>query len=259
MTILEHIRELRQRLTLSVIAVAVATALSFFFAGYIFDLLTYKSQFVRPLFEVLTSKFRLLPAPNVELVYIEMTEMLGIYMKVCLVSGIILAVPFLFYQLIMFISPGLTPKEKKYVYLMLPWVSLMFIIGVAFGYFILMPPATKFLLTFGSDIAVPQIRIGNYISLVTRLLLAIGLVFELPVVTAFLARLGIVNYKWLAGKRRWAIIFAFVLGALITPTFDPINQSLVAIPLIVLYEMSIWLARLVQRRKPRTAAVSADQ
>jgi len=111
----------------------------------------------------------------------------------------------------------------------------MFLGGVAFGYFIQIPPATKFLITFGSEIATPQIKIGNYISIVSRLLVAIGLVFEMPVVTTFLSRLGIITPKWLANKRKVAIIFAFILGAIITPTFDPINQTLVAAPLIILY------------------------
>jgi len=119
------------------------------------------------------------------------------------------------------------------------------------------PPATKFLITFGSDIATPQIKIGNYISIVTRLLVAIGLVFELPVLTTFLARIGVITPKWLAGKRKLAIIFAFILAAIITPTFDPINQSLVAIPLIILYEMSIWLAKLVHRGKKEESLAPA--
>jgi sec-independent protein translocase protein TatC len=139
--------------------------------------------------------------------------------------------------------------------LVLPWIALMFIGGVVFGYFVLIPPALKFLLTFGANIATPQIKVGNYIALVTRLLLSIGLVFELPVVTTFLARIGVVKAKWLADRRRPAIIIAFILAAAITPTFDPINQSLVAVPLIVLYELSIWLARLVQK-KPKAVAAS---
>jgi len=191
------------------------------------------------------------PAGDINLIFIEMTEMIGTYMKVCLASGIILAMPYLIYQLLMFVSPALTQKEKKYVFTVLPWVTLMFMGGVAFGYFILVPPATRFLITFGSDIAVPQIKIGNYISVVTRLLLAIGLVFEMPLVTTVLVRLGVITPQWLSSKRKLAIIFAFILAAIITPTFDPINQSLVAVPLIMLYEMSIWLAKLVQRRRPQ--------
>jgi sec-independent protein translocase protein TatC len=154
----------------------------------------------------------------------------------------------------MFVFPALTPREKKYILLVLPWIAVMFAGGIAFGYFVLMPPAMKFLISFGSDIATPQIKIGNYISVITRLLLAIGLVFEMPVVTTFLARLGIITPKWLADKRKPAIIFAFILAAILTPTVDPINQSLVAVPLIILYEMSIWLARLVQRKERRVVA-----
>ncbi len=129
----------------------------------------------------------------------------------------------------------------------------MFMGGVVFGYFILLPPAINFLVTFGADIATPQIKIGNYISIVTRLLLAIGFVFEMPVITTFLARIGVITPKWLSDKRKPAIIIAFVLAAIITPTFDPLNQILVAVPLVVLYEMSIWLAKLVYRKRTELA------
>ena len=228
---LGHIAELRKRLIRSLIAVVITSIISFIFAEQIFDILIF-------------------PAPeDINLIYIEMTEMLGTIMRVCLVSGVILAMPYLTYQFIMFVSPALTRKERKYVYLILPWMALMFAGGVAFGYFIMIPRVTGFLITFGSDIASPQIKIGNYIALVTRLLLAIGLVFEMPVLTTLLARLGIITHKWLADKRRSAIILAFILAALITPTIDPINQSLVALPLILLYEMSIWLAKLAQKGK----------
>ena len=229
LTILEHISELRRRLIRCVIAVSVTTVISFVFAKQIFEIL--KS-----------------PAGEIDLIFIEMTEMIGIYMRVSLVSGIILVMPYLVYQLIMFISPALTRREKKRVYLILPWIALMFVGGVIFAYFILVPPAVNFLVTFGNDIASPQIKIGNYISIVSRLLLAIGLVFEMPVITTFLARLGIITPKWLSDKRKLAIILAFILAAIITPTFDPVNQTLVAAPLIILYEISIWLAKLVQRK-----------
>ena len=232
LTVLEHISELRRRLIRSVIAVSITTVISFIFASQIFEIL--KS-----------------PAGEINLIYIEMTEMIGTYMKVSFASGIMLAMPYLVYQFIMFVSPALTDREKKRVYLVLPWIALMFIGGVVFAYFILVPPAMKFLITFGSDIADPQIKIGNYVSIVTRLLLAIGLVFEMPVITTFLARLGIITPKWLSNKRKPAIILAFILAAIITPTFDPVNQILVAAPLIILYEISIWLAKLVQRKPPK--------
>ena len=232
LTILGHLSELRHRLIKCLIAVLVTTVISFVFANQIFHVL-------------------ILPTQGINLIFIEMTEMIGTYMKVSLASGIILAMPYLVYQVIMFVSPALTRKEKKYVYLILPWIAFMFMGGVVFGYFILIPPATKFLITFGSNIATPQIKIGNYISIVTRLLLAIGCVFEMPVITTFLARLGVITPGWLSRKRKGAVIFAFILAAIVTPTIDPINQCLVAVPLIGLYEVSIWLARLVQRKESR--------
>ena len=235
LTFLSHLGELRNRLIKCVIAVAIASVISFIFYNWIFYIL-------------------ILPAEGINLIYVEMTEMIGTIMRVCLAGGIVLAMPYLVYQGIMFVSPALSRKEKKYVYLILPWIALMFIGGVVFGYFILLPPATRFLITFGSDIAIPQIKIGNYISIVTRLLLAIGFVFEMPVITTFLSRLGVIKPKWLSDKRKVAIIFAFILAAIITPTFDPINQSLVAVPLIVLYEISIWLAKLVQRKETGVTA-----
>ncbi len=237
-SILGHIAELRRRLIISIIAIIITTLISFVFADEIFNILTR-------------------PIEGYNLIYIEITEMIGAYTRVCLASGVILAMPFLIYQFVMFVSPALMPKEKKYVYLVLPWVALMFIGGVVFAYFIMLPPALKFLFTFGSDIAAPQIKIGNYISVVSRILFAVGLVFELPVITTFLARIGIVSPKWLASKRKFAFIFAFILAAIITPTIDPINQCLVAVPLIVLYEMSIWLARLVYRRESREVVAAS--
>ena len=232
LTFVGHLSELRKRLLRAIIALLITTAVSFPFAEYIFGFLT-------------------APAQDANLIFIEMTEMIGTYMKVSLASGVVIAMPYLVYQLVMFISPALTRQEKKYIYLMLPWITLMFIGGVAFAYFILIPPAVHFLMTFGSEIATPTIKIGNYISIIARLLVGIGAVFETPVIILFLARLGIVTPKMLASKRRHAIVFAFVLAAIITPTFDPVNQSLVALPLIALYEMSIWLAKLVQRREAR--------
>jgi sec-independent protein translocase protein TatC len=231
LTVLGHIAELRSRLLRSVIALVVAVIVALVFSDRIFQVL------VRPL-------------GSTPLIYIDMTEMLGVYMKVCLAAGIFLAMPYIVYQILMFVSPALTPRERRYIYYVLPWISFMFVGGVVFSYFVLLPPAINFLTGFGSDIAQPQIRISSYITVVTRVMLAAGVVFELPVITTFLARLGIISAKWLASKRKFAIVLAFVFGALITPTFDPINQSLVAGPLIILYEVSILLAKLLGKRRP---------
>ncbi|MBI2829763.1 MAG: twin-arginine translocase subunit TatC [Chloroflexi bacterium] len=237
LTLLEHIDELRRRLVRSVIAVIATTVISLVFADRIFDIL-------------------ILDEFKGKLIALELTENIAVWAKVGITGGIILAMPYLVYEFVMFVAPALTPKEKRHVYLVLPWVALMFFGGVIFGYFVLLPPGIGFLFNFGSDIANPQIRIGNYISVVTKLLLAIGIVFEMPVVTTFLAKLGVVSSQWLASKRKPAVILAFVIAAFITPTFDPLNQTFVAVPLIILYEMGIWLAKLVQPKKaphPATA------
>ena len=245
LSVLGHLKELRRRLIRSVIVVAVASLVSFIFYEQIFNIL-------------------IMPAPqDINLQAIKMTEMIGTTMRVCLISGIIVAMPYLTYELIVFVSPALTRKEKRYVYLILPWIALMFAAGVTFGYFVLIPRLTGFLATWGSHIVNIQPTISDYINIVTRLLLAIGLVFEMPVVTTFLARLGIIRAKWLASRRKMAIIVAFILAAMITPTIDPLNQTLVAAPLIILYEMCIWLAKLVQRKREsevatESASVSED-
>jgi sec-independent protein translocase protein TatC len=225
-----HLQELRRRLIICLAAVAAGILIAFIFADQLFAIL-------------------IRPAGNVSLIFVEVTEMLSTYMQVCLIGGIIIAMPVLVYELIAFVSPALNPGEKKSLWIILPFILLMFAGGVLFGYFVLIPPAMQFLLSIGAGIATPQIRIGNYISLVSRLLLAIGLVFETPVITTFLARLGVLSSKWLAAQWKWAVILAFVLGAVITPTIDPVNQTLVAVPLIILYLLSILLARLVEKRK----------
>ncbi len=252
-TITGHLTELRDRLMRSVAAIVITTVIAFIFANQIFDIITFKAEFLRPIFNFITDDLHLFPPPTVHLIAIEMTENFTVFFQVCLAAGIILAMPYLIFELVMFVTPALTSKEKKYVLLILPWVASMFIIGVAFAYFILLPPAISFLLNFGTDIAATQVRIGNYVSVVARLLLAIGLVFELPVLITFLARIGVVSPQWLSSKRKWAVILCFVVGGIITPTPDPINQSLVSVPLYLLYETSIWLARLVYKKKPKAA------
>jgi sec-independent protein translocase protein TatC len=227
LSFLGHLAEIRSRLIKSVIALIVAIIIAFIFSNQIFHYLT-------------------LPVQGNQLIFIDMTEMLGVYMKVALAAGFIIAMPFIIFQMLLFVTPALTQKEKKFVFGVIPAVAFMFVAGVAFCYLVLLPPAIRFLFSFGTNIATPQIRIGSYIDVVTRLMFAMGCIFELPVATSFLARIGIVTSEWLAGKRKWAIILAFVIGAIITPTIDPLNQTLVAGPLIVIYEMSIWLAKLFQ-------------
>ena len=233
-----HLLELRRRLTWAAAAVVICTGTAFVFHQQILTLLMVPAQGFTDI-------------PNEKPIYTDITEFLGIAAKVSLVVGLFASMPFVLYQLVMFAAPGLHPRERRYLYFLLPASLIAFVAGAAFGYRILFPPAVNFLLNFGSDIATPLIRIGTYINLMVSLLFWMGIVFETPVVLFFLSKIGVVTPEFLSRNRRYAIVIAFILGAIITPTFDPINQSMVAAPIIVLYELSIWLVKLGGgRRKP---------
>lgn len=225
LTIIEHLDELRQRLIISVVTVAITTILSFFFVQQIFDILKE-------------------PAPeNFQLIYTEMTEMLTTYLKVALFSGLALALPMIVYQGVRFVAPALTREEKRYFLWLLPAVGVFFVFGVAFGYYLVLPFTVKYLLTF-SSVATPFIKVGNYISFVSSMLFWIGMAFETPLIIFFLAKIRLVNAKKLASFRKYAIVAVFVIAAIITPTPDPIGQSIVAVPMLLLYEIGILLARI---------------
>jgi sec-independent protein translocase protein TatC len=245
--ITEHILELRRRLMWSAIAVLVATGIAFAFHQQILSLLMAPAQGFTDI-------------PNQKPIYTDLTEFIGIAMKASLLVGLFASLPFVLFQVVMFVAPGLTPAERRYLYLLMPLMLLSFVVGAAFGYRVLFPPAVHFLLTFGSDVATPFIRIGNYVNLMISLLFWMGVVFETPVVLFFLAKIGVVTPQFLAKQRRYALVIAFILGALITPTFDPINQALVAVPVYILYEISIWLTKLARpARKGRELEPNAER
>lgn len=233
----EHLLELRRRLTWAAASVVVTTAVAFAFHQQILELLMGPAQ-------------GFVDIPTGKPIYTDLTEFLGIAAKASLLVGLFASLPLVMYQVVMFVSPGLQPRERRYLYALLPTSLLAFVLGAAFGYRVLFPPMVNFLLTFGSDVATPFIRIGNYVNLMLSLLFWMGVIFEMPVVIFFLAKIGVVTPSFLSRHRRYALIIAFILGAIITPTFDPINQTLVAAPIIVLYEASIWLAKLAARGRP---------
>jgi len=225
LTIIEHLEELRQRLVVCAVSVVVTTIIALLFVNKIFDIL-------------------LLPAPPgvLKLIYTQMTEMLTTYFKVGILAGVGASLPVIVYEFVAFVAPAMTRKEKRYFFVLLPGVIVCFLSGVVFGYFLLLPWTVKYLLTF-SDIATPLITVGNYVSFVSTILFFVGLAFETPVILFFLAKIHVVNSKKLASWRKYAIVGAFVVGAVITPTVDPIGQSIVAVPIILLWEIGVLLAR----------------
>jgi sec-independent protein translocase protein TatC len=182
----------------------------------------------------------------VQWIFIDPTENFVTYFKVAIMVGIGLASPIFLWQIIGFVSPGLTKREKRLLFSMLPLVGFFFLLGAAFGYFVTLPFALRYLLTFGTDFAKAAIRISSYISFVLTILFWMGLSFEMPVIIYVLAALRIVTPRRLAGFRKYAILIIFVISAIITPTPDPLNQTFVAVPMIVLYEVGILMARTIK-------------
>ena len=243
MSILEHLGEFKRRMIRVGIVFLVMTIAAFVLHEPIFDVLKGPAE------DALEGK-------SGEIVLIQVTEGLAVTTKIAVIVGFALTVPYLLFELSMFLRPGLSSRERKYLYLMAPGGTISFAAGVAFGFFILLPPAIDFLLDFGAGIATPLIALGLYVNLMVALLFWMGLIFEMPIVMFLLAKLGVLNARWLAKQRRWAILGAFVLGAVITPTFDPATQSMVAGPIIVLFELGLQLAKFAQRGRHEEVAES---
>jgi sec-independent protein translocase protein TatC len=253
MTLVEHLLELRNRLVKAAVALAAATILAAIFYQRWFDIAVWPIMGrCKPAAAAALSA----AAPEAAgaagaaggvqlpcLQAITPTELVFAFIKVTLVVGLILAMPVIAYQAWAYIAPGLTRKERRYVIALVPGVTISFVAGILFAYFALMPPALGFLLGFGNNVVEIKPTVASYISFITRLLVAIGLVFQLPVVLFFLAKVRLINPKMLGTIRRYVVVVAFIVAAVVTPTPDPFNQLLVAIPILVLYEVGALLAR----------------
>jgi sec-independent protein translocase protein TatC len=234
MTLLEHLLELRSRVMWCAIAIAIGMMI-FFIPAIGFRLVDFLLEPGRQ------------AVPGFKPQFIEPMENIVTYFRVALLGGVAVGMPMVVYQLMAFVTPALTPREKRWLIPIVIGASLAFVGGMAFGYYVVLPITVKFLLTFGSDVAQPNIRIGNYIDFVTRMLLILGLTFETPLFVMGLAKVGVVNARKLLKMWRFAIVGAFLVSAIVTPTIDPVTQSLVAGPIIVLYFVGILLAWLVRR------------
>ncbi len=235
LTVLEHIEELRFRLFISAASVVIGLGVSVFFGNDIIDFLKKPAE---------------ARSENFELQFIEPFELFVTYFRVSLLGGLILGMPMIVYQGLRFVSPGLDASERRWLHATVAGTFLLFLGGVAFAYYIALPPALGFLLDFGGgEIATPNIRVGSYVDFVTRLLFWTGVSFQTPLIVMYLARFGIVSARQLLRWWRFAIVGAFVVAAIVTPTIDPVTQSLVAGPIIVLYFLGIILAVFVQPRR----------
>ena len=220
----QHLKEFRDRLMVACIAIAITTAISFLFTTDIIKLL-------------------LVPAGVSKLIALSPTENFTTYFRVALFSGFALSMPVVLYEIYAYIDPALHPNERKFALTLGPFVLLLFVAGMLFCYLVLLPNALKFLINFGSEVIDNQLRASEYLSFVTLFIVGMGVVFETPVLIYALIRLGVVQRSWLTSRRRYVFLIVFVLAAVITPTPDPFNQTIVAIPMYLLFELGLLLAR----------------
>ena len=255
MPFLAHLGELRQRLIKSIVALGVGLLASLFFTPQLMAFLR------RPLRVELAFQRRYpfivnqVKAAPPELIFTAPAEAFWAHLKVALLVGLVVALPVVLFQVWRFVEPGLLPKEKRFA---LPFVvlsTLSFAVGMAFCFVLVLPYAFTFLLTFDPNLK-PMLKVGEYIDFTMKFLLAFGVIFELPLAMTIAARLGLVTPQFLARNRKYAFFLCFVVGAVLTPTPDVFNQSLMAIPMYLLYEVGIVAARIMARR--RAAALAAS-
>jgi sec-independent protein translocase protein TatC len=236
MTFLEHLEDLRKRLFYSFIALFIGVIPGWIFAKDIYNILA------RPV-----TKY--LPA-GTKLAFTGLTGPFMVYMKVSFLASLFVMSPFVFLQLWYFIAPGLYQKEKKYVIPFVLMTTFFFALGAAFGYFVVFPFACRFFLKMGSDFQ-PVIKVDEYFGFALKVLLGIALVFELPTLIFFLAKMGLVTARWMIRNFKYAVLAIFVIAAVITPTPDVITQSIVAFPMLALYGLGILIALVVGRGREK--------
>ena len=250
MTFWDHIDELRKVLVRSAAVLFVLMIVAFFFKGFIFDtvlLAPLSSDFI--LYRGLDAFLSLLHLPplekfSIELINIEMTAQFFIHIRISFYVALVLAMPYIFYQLWTFVRPALYDNERKTIRGSFGFAGLLFYAGVVVGYLLVFPLTIRFLGTYQVSSSVPnQISLNSYIGMLTSLVLVMGIVFEMPILAAILSRFGIISKQLMKKYRRHAIVILVVLAAVITPSGDPVTLFFVSVPLYLLYELSIRVAR----------------
>lgn len=245
MSIISHLNELRVRLTYAGIGILIATAFSFLFA--------------ERLLEFLLQPYAASSPSGASLQTLRPTEGIETYFKVSLLAGVVLSMPIILFQFWRFVEPGLHKHEKRYIYVFIPSSLLLFGLGLAFAWYVLAPAAIYFLANFMPEVFRTEWTGQEYISFVTRLLLWIGVAFQLPVIVYVIARVGLITPATLRNQWRVAVVAIAVLAAIITPSIDPVTMLLTMAPLVVLYLLSIGLAAIGQRQYERAVVDAVDQ
>ena len=232
MTFLEHLEELRWRIIYAIIGLLLGTIICWVFIDFLVDVILLK------------------PAINsgAKLQNLRPFGQLFLYFQVAIMGGIVLSLPNIFWQFWKFIAPALKRSERKYIAWIVIFSSLCFLSGIVFAYYVMLPLSLKFAAEFGSEVIENQFAIDEYMSIIISVMLASGFVFELPMISFFLTKLGILTPVFMRKYRRHAIVIILVLAAFLTPGADPVSQLVLAVPLVVLYEISILISKLSQKK-----------
>jgi sec-independent protein translocase protein TatC len=240
-----HLEELKARTIRILIAIGIGFGVCYLFREWSFKVIT------RPLIAALPE--------HSSMIFTGLPEAFFIHMKIAFFGSLFLTAPYTLFEIWRFISPGLYKKEKRVVVPFVLFSTILFSGGILFGYFIALPPAFRFFVSFSTDFLKPMISFREYLSLMLRFLLAFGLSFEMPVFIFFLAKIGVVDSKMLARQRRFAILIIFIAAAVLTPSPDVISQILMAVPLLILYEASIILAKFARNKKAAAEKTTEEE
>jgi sec-independent protein translocase protein TatC len=259
MSFFSHLEELRKRIVVSLVAIGIGFILTFSYSETILRFL--KRPLTTDLIFSRTYPFlRAVPRPGIpiDLIFLAPAEAFWMHMKIAFLTGLMLALPVLLHQIWKFIAPGLLPHEKRYALPFVVLASIFFVFGLLFCFYLVLPFALNFLLTYKTENLKPMISVGNYVDFTSKFLLAFGLIFELPLVIGIAAKMGLVTPQWLSKNRKYAILINFTIAAILTPTPDVFNQTLMALPMCLLYEVGILAARLLVK-KPTAAPQEATE
>ena len=232
-SVLEHLSELKRRLFRVSIVAVIFIAIAVVNFSWIFEQFTSDSR-------------ALIEAAGGDIIQLTLTEAWVAAAKLAAMIGLTASFPYFLWEMSRFFTPGLKANERKYVYLLIPAALISFAVGAVFAYEVLIPRLFEFMLKFQGSLAVPQITAASVVSMTVGIVFWLGTICELPIVMFLLAKIGLLNSRWLKTKRRWVILLAFVFGAAVTPT-DPVSQVIVAIPVMLLFEIGMLLVRLAER------------
>ena len=216
----DHLQEFRKRLIICLVVVAIAALACY---NYVDDIIA------------------LLSGPAGKLYFMNPSEVFFTYMEIALYAGILFTLPVLLYEVWAFVAPALWPEERRAVLVILPTAVILFYVGLVFAYYLVIPAAVTFFMGFATQTLQPMFSLESYLSFILALTLPFGFIFELPLIVVFLAKIGLVTGDFLKGKRKILIVIAFIFAAVVSPTTDIFTQTMIAVPLIVLYEISLFL------------------